>query len=127
MVQYFSLILLVSVITTTSSPVFAKTYSCIPPIKIIIDLGYCFGFTTSYFEAVNDTKTLTAIKDGHVRDNIKTAHEQCYPTRFDDQFILGELAFSSYIGLNDDSLLKDAASNCQLLMNHYAKQNQTAE
>ena len=49
---------------------YAKTYSCIPPIKIVIDLGYCFGFTTSYFEAINDQQTLTAIEAGHVQKHI---------------------------------------------------------
>lgn len=100
-----------------------KTYECVPAIKIVIDLGYCFGFTMSYYEAINDQQTLTAIAEGNVRKNIENAHNQCYPTRFDDQITLGELAFSSYINLKDDRLLKDSASHCQTLMQYYAQQN----
>ena len=117
------LVFLFFVISTFTMSANAKPYQCIPAIKIVIDLGYCFGFTNSYFEAINDTETLAAIQKGHVEDNIEKAHNQCYPTNFRDQVTLGELAFSSYINLKDDRLLKDAANNCQLMMNHYAEQN----
>lgn len=119
--------LLCCALLTAPSASFAKTYSCIPAIKIVIDLGYCFGFATSYFEAINDQKTLSAIETGHVQKHIAAAHQQCYPTKFDNQMLLGTLAFSSYINMKDDRLLKDTAKNCQLLMNHYADQNQSAE
>lgn len=125
--QNFKIILLFWALLTAPSASFAKTYSCIPAIKIVIDLGYCFGFTTSYFEAIDDQKTLTAIEAGHVQEHITKAHQQCYPTKFDDQMMLGTLAFSSYINMKDDRLLKDTANNCQLLMNHYADQNKSAE
>lgn len=118
--------LLVALVAAPSASM-AKSYSCIPAIKIVIDLGYCFGFTTSYFEAIDDQQTLTAIETGHVQQHINDAHQQCYPTNFDDQMMLGALAFSSYINMKDDRLLKDTAENCQLLMKHYADQNKSAE
>ena len=121
------IILLLGAVLIAPTASYAKTYSCIPPIKIVIDLGYCFGFTTSYFEAIDDQKTLTAIEAGHVQKHINEAHQQCYPTKFDNQMMLGTLAFSSYINMKDDRLLKDTANNCQLLMKHYADQNKSAE
>ena len=125
--QKFKIILLLGALLTAPSASYAKTYSCIPAIKIVIDLGYCFGFTTSYFEAIDDQKTLNAIETGNVQKHITQAHQQCYPTKFDNQMMLGTLAFSSYINMKDDRLLKDTANNCQLLMRHYAEQNQSAE
>ena len=122
-----NIILLLGTVLIAPTTSYAKTYSCIPAIKIVIDLGYCFGFTTSYFEAINDQRTLSAIETGHVQKHINEAHQQCYPTKFDNQMMLGTLAFSSYINMKDDRLLKDTASNCQLLMNHYADQNKSAE
>jgi len=119
--------MLLAAFVASPSASMAKSYSCIPAIKIVIDLGYCFGFTTSYFEAIDDQQTLTAIEIGHVQQHINDAHQQCYPTNFDDQMMLGALAFSSYINMKDDRLLKDTAENCQLLMKHYADQNKSAE
>ena len=125
--KILKIILLLSAVLIAPTASFAKTYSCIPAIKIVIDLGYCFGFTTSYFEAIDDQKTLTAIETGHVQKHINEAHQQCYPTKFDNQMMLGTLAFSSYINMKDDRLLKDTANNCQLLMKHFADQNKTVE
>ena len=125
--KILKIILLLGAVLIAPTASFAKTYSCIPAIKIVIDLGYCFGFTTSYFEAIDDQQTLTAIETGHVQQHINDAHQQCYPTNFDDQMMLGALAFSSYINMKDDRLLKDTAENCQLLMKHYADQNKSAE
>ena len=125
--QKFKIILLLGALLIAPTTSYAKTYSCIPAIKIVIDLGYCFGFTTSYFEAIGDQNTLDAIETGNVKKHINQAHQQCYPTKFDDQMMLGTLAFSSYINMKDDRLLKDTANNCQLLMNHYAGQNKSAE
>jgi len=126
-VKTLKIILLLGAVLTAPTASYAKTYSCIPAIKIVIDLGYCFGFTTSYFEAIDDQKTLNAIETGHVQKHITQAHQQCYPTKFDSQMMLGTLAFSSYINMKDDRLLKDTANNCQLLMRHYADQNKSAE
>ena len=125
--KILKIILLLGAVLIAPTASFAKTYLCIPAIKIVIDLGYCFGFTTSYFEAIDDQKTLTAIETGHVQKHINEAHQQCYPTKFDNQMMLGTLAFSSYINMKDDRLLKDTANNCQLLMEHYADQNRSAE
>ena len=97
--KILKIILLLGAVLIAPTASFAKTYSCIPAIKIVIDLGYCFGFTTSYFEAIDDQKTLTAIETGHVQKHINEAHQQCYPTKFDNQIMLGTLAFSSYISI----------------------------
>lgn len=98
-------------------------YSCIPAIKIVIDLGYCFGFSESYYEAIEDQDTLALIQSSNIEHNISRAHDQCYPTDFNDQKILGQLAFSSYLNLKDDSLLRQSADHCNLLMDYYARQN----
>lgn len=101
----------------------SKEYKCIPTINIVIDLGYCFGFSMSYYEAIDDQGTIEKIKSGDVEQNIKIAHDQCYPTDFDGQKQLGHLGFSSYINLADDSLLRQSADHCNVLMGYYAKQN----
>lgn len=98
-------------------------YECIPAIRIVADLGYCFGFTVSYFEAVGHQDILDAIKERRIEHNIKTAHQQCYATGFTNQKNLGTLAFSSYINLADDTLLRQTGDDCRLLMNYYAEQN----
>ena len=100
-----------------------KTFKCIPAINIVIDMGYCFGFFSSYYQAIDDRSTLEQIGAGGVEENIRVAHEQCYQTDFNQQKTLGQLGFGSYINLKDDSLLRKSANHCNILMEYYAKQN----
>lgn len=100
-----------------------RTYKCIPAINIVIDVGYCFGFISSYYQAIDDQSTLEQIAAGGVENNIRIAHDQCYQTDFNQQKTLGQLAFASYMNLKDDSLLRQSANHCNMLMEYYAKQN----
>ena len=100
------------------------TYDCIPAIKIVADLGYCFGFTLSYFEALENTQILTQIREQNIEDSISNAHQQCYATDFSNQKQLGSMAFSSYVNLSDDSLLRRSAADCRVLMEYYSSQLQ---
>ena len=100
-----------------------QNYTCIPAIRIVADLGYCYGFTISYFEAVQNQAVLDAIADRQIEQNVATAHQQCYPTRFTSQKQLGTLAFSSYVNLANDTLLRQTSNDCRLLMDYYAGQN----
>lgn len=100
------------------------TYNCIPAIKIVADLGYCFGFTLSYFEALENTEILTQISDQNIEASINNAHQQCYATDFNNQKQLGSMAFLSYVNLSDDSLLRRSAADCRVLMEYYSSQLQ---
>ncbi len=108
--------------TSTSSTSAAPNYTCIPAIKIVADLGYCFGFSLSYFDATDNVTILNAIEEQDIAANIAAAHKQCYATNFTSQQKLGELAFSSYINLEDDALLTRTAADCRILLDYYAKQ-----
>ena len=102
-------------------------FECIPSIRIVADLGYCFGFTVSYFEAISNQAVLTAIKEQQIENNISSAHRQCYATDFSSQKHLGTMAFSSYVNLADDTLLRRTGADCNLLLDYYAKQQQSGQ
>ena len=99
-------------------------FECIPAIKIVADLGYCFGFTVTYFEALEATDILAQISAQGIEDSVSDAHLQCYPTDFDKQKQLGTIAFSSYVNLSDDTLLRRTAADCRVLMEYYSNQLQ---
>jgi hypothetical protein len=119
MLCIFAVIVPFSMAKAQTSP----SYQCTPAIGIVADLGYCFGFSASYYKAIEDQATLTKISTGNVEANIANVHERCYPTSFSNQKTLGELAFSSYLNLEDDRLLRQTAKNCNMLMTFYANQN----
>lgn len=104
----------------------ATEYECIPAIRIVADLGYCFGFTVSYFEAIGNQAVLSAIESRQIEGNISSAHRQCYATDFVSQKHLGTMAFSSYVNLADDTLLRRTSADCNLLLDYYARQSQSA-
>ena len=99
-------------------------FECIPAIKIVADLGYCFGFTVTYFEALEATDILAQISAQGIEDSVSDAHLQCYPTDFAKQKQLGTIAFSSYVNLSDDTLLRRTAADCRVLMEYYSNQLQ---
>ena len=129
-VAVFAYVLSFGVVLTTS-PLRAQDdaiqYECIPAIRIVADLGYCFGFTVSYFKALGNQDILDAIESRSIDDNIAAVHQQCYATNFSSQKHLGTLAFSSYINLADDTLLHRTGDDCHLLINYYADQNNSTE
>lgn len=108
-------------------PASARDYTCHPAIRVVVDLGFCFGFVKSYYEAAGNVDILGKMAEGKVEDRIRQAHDQCFPTSFDQQQVLGELAFSSYLNLKDLTLLKQSASDCSTLMKLYADQASSAE
>ena len=99
-------------------------FKCIPAIKIVADLGYCFGFTVSYFEALEKVEILAEIEQQGIEASVNSAHNQCYATSFTKQKRLGEIAFSSYVNLSDDTLLRRSAADCRVLMEYYSSQLQ---
>ena len=131
--RYISAILVLLTVSSgvVANPAFAQSgdaqtddtqYTCFPAIRVLVDLGYCYGFVHSYYIASENRDILDKMAKGKVEDRIRKAHEQCYPTNFNQQQVLGELAFSSYMNLSDPMLMKQSAQDCSTLLEQYSAQ-----
>lgn len=105
-----------------SWPAMANSLNCAPAIRVVVDLGYCYGFVEAYYDAAGYDQILNQMEEGNVEGRIREAHDQCYPTSFDQQKVLGQLAFASYLNLEDSALLNQSANDCSMLMKDYADQ-----
>ena len=114
--------LVLATVVLVAMPAQAQQWVCRPPPRIAVDLGYCYGFVESYFEAIKAEEVLDQIDETNAQSRLRQAHEICYATNYANQKILGSLAFSSYLNLKDDSLLKTTAADCSTLLEYYSDQ-----
>ena len=119
MLQKLFILLTISISTF---PAAAMEWECRPPVRIAVDLGYCYGFVEAYFEAVQAEAVLNQIDSTDVLSRVRDAHQTCFATDFDNQKTLGGLAFSSYLNLGDDTLLKTTAADCSKQLEFYSTQ-----
>ena len=115
-------ILILVLVSGFALPAAAMEWTCRPPARIAVDLGYCYGFVEAYFEAVQAEAVLNQIDSTDVLSRVRDAHQTCFATDFDSQKTLGGLAFSSYLNLGDDTLLKTTAADCSKQLDFYSTQ-----
>ena len=115
-------ILILVIASFSTLPAAAMEWECRPPVRIAVDLGYCYGFVEAYFEAVQAETVLNQIDTTDVLTRVRDAHQTCFATDFDNQKTLGGLAFSSYLNLGDDTLLKTTAADCSTQLEFYSTQ-----
>ena len=115
-------VLSLMIVPVSLKPAHAIEWVCVPPVRIAVDLGYCYGFVEAYFEAVQASNVLEEIDNTDVQSRVRNAHTSCYATDYNSQKTLGGLAFSSYLNLGDDTLLKTTAKDCSAMLEHYSDQ-----
>ena len=80
--RYLSAILVLLTVSSgvVANPAFAQSgdaqtddtqYTCFPAIRVLVDLGYCYGFVHSYYIASENRDILDKMAKGKVEDRIR--------------------------------------------------------
>lgn len=79
------------------------TGECLASQPSYVSLGFCFGFSTAYFQATGNSAMLERMATDNMTERARPHHERCYRTDFTPSQALGALALNSRLKKLDDS------------------------
>lgn len=113
---FFQILFLCFIFSSKSQ---AESLICLKPVDIFVDPGYCAGLSVAYLNILDDQNKSKAVEISNAVSETKNIHEQCHITKFDDAFLLGQVAFRKMLFYPTPDRLNMRLAQCYNMLNEY--------